>query len=622
MCGIAGVHYKNSQVSEKHIKTMLETMQHRGPDFSGLHLSGDRKSGIGHNRLSIIDLSSSANQPMCNEDGTQWLVFNGEIYNFVELRNYLLKRNHKFKSYGDSEVILHLYEEKGINLLEDLNGMFAFCLFSEDEHRFFLARDRIGIKPLYYYFKNGRFAFSSELKALLSLPFISRNIDFEALNYYFALGYIPEDLSIFEDIKKLKPGHYLSLNENNFSIVQYWDLLKKKQQLSTYCESELIDLLEEKLRDSISLRKVSDVPVGSFLSGGLDSSLVSTLMAQESRDPIATFTIGFDSARYNEIPYARPVADYIKSKHTEYYVQIDAIYALEKLIEYFDEPFADSSLIPTFFVSKLAKKHVTVILSGDGGDELFGGYNWYSWVLFLNKLKNIMGQSTDYISRFAYFLPKNFRGKNFLSKLNLSPAEQYMERISIFNSFESGKLYSNEFKQNLDLDAIKNKFIKRFNKIDGNLVDKMTLTDFHLYLPEDILTKVDRASMAVSLEVRVPWLDHRMVEFAFSLPSQLKINGSKKKYLTKQLAKKLFSFHFSLERKHGFNLPVDFWMKGQLGNFLENQLRTKPFPGYINLDYVESLLYEQRKSKRANYGAKLFSVLFFIMWYKKYLWGK
>jgi len=619
MCGIAGIHDRRTVVSEEQLQEMAKTMKHRGPDSTGFYISKNRKTGFAHNRLAIIDLSATANQPMSNEDDTVWIVFNGEIYNFQTIRKSLIKKGHRFKSKGDSEVILHLFEEKGIRLFKDLNGMFAFCLFDENNEDIFIARDRVGIKPLYYYFKNGLFAFASEIKALLTIPQVSKDLDLEGLDFYFTLGYIPQDLSIFKDIKKLRPGCYLKFNGYDINIFTYWNLNSRRRKLNSWNESDLIDALEDKLTDAVKIRMISDVPIGSFLSGGLDSSLVTKIMSQQSNKPLNTFTIGFDSAEHNETPYARIVANQIESNHKEYFVKINAVDSLEKLLYYFDEPFADASLIPTYYISKIAKEYVTVILSGDGGDELFAGYNWYTWVLLLTRLKKQFGSKANLMTYLAKLLPEGFEGKHILSVLNSDISHQFLERISFFNPQEKLSLYKNELKKMKGEQSTETRYLEFFECIEGDCIERMTITDFHYYLPEDILTKVDRASMGVSLETRLPWLDHRLIEFAYSLPSNLKINGKRKKYLTKELAKKLLPKNFLLERKQGFCIPINEWMKDRLGDMLQEELENRFISEFLNKDYVYKLLDKHRKHRKINYGAKLFSILFFSMWYRRYI---
>jgi asparagine synthase (glutamine-hydrolysing) len=342
-------------------------------------------------------------------------------------------------------------------------------------------------------------------------------------------------------------------------------------------------------------------------------------MAKESSRPVNTFTVGFDSVKYDETPYARAVANQIKSKHKEISINIDAVDSLEKLLHYFDEPFADSSLIPTYYISKAAKEEVTVILSGDGGDELFGGYNWYTWVVLLTRLKKQLGGAAKISADIAKLLPEWFEGKHFLSVLNSELSHQFLERISFFSPLEKMSLYKNELNEVMAKQKSENKYLEFFKYVDGDPIEKMTVTDFYYYLPEDILTKVDRASMAVSLETRLPWLDHRLVEFAYSLPSSLKIKGKTKKYLTKELAKKLLPENFPLERKQGFCVPMNEWMRGRLGDMLQEELENRYLSEFLNKDYIHEILDKHRNHKKIDYGAKLFSILFFSMWYRRYI---
>lgn len=620
MCGLAGIYRKKENVTNEELRAMAAAIRHRGPDSSGFYVSPDKSVGLAHNRLSIIDLSESANQPMCDERGKIWLIFNGEIYNYLELRRSLLEKGHRFKSKSDSEVILHLYEEKGIDLLGDLNGMFALALFDENTGAMYLARDRVGIKPLYYSFKNGGLAFASEVKSLLGLPHVSRDLDLRALDFYFAMGYIPSDLCIFKDIRKLKPAHYLRFNEEAVQTARYWSLTTSGPRAEAVNDGELVDILEEKLRNSVRGQMVSDVPVGCFLSGGLDSSLVAKLMAQEAGQPINTFTIRFDSPGHDESAFARIMARDIKSEHHESLVKIDAAEAMDKLVGHFDEPFADSSLIPTYYVSKLARERVTVILSGDGGDELFGGYNWYSWVLRLSKTAKSWDSWARRLSGLGGILPDGSRAGRFFSALGQDPAEQFLERVSIFNGPERGRLYARSLSGLPAGRAPETEIQDFFRGVQGDLVSRMTITDFHYYLPEDILTKVDRASMAVSLETRVPWLDHELAEFAFSLPSDFRIRAGEKKFLPKLLARKMLPPDLPLQRKQGFCIPVDDWMRGRLGTVLEEELNANggSVKRILNLDYVRGLMARHRKHPGVGLGTRLFSILVFSKWFRRY----
>lgn len=620
MCGISGFFTPRGEIDPKLLHAMAQKMRHRGPDHTGFYSSPDRRIGLAHNRLAILDISEAGNQPMQDATGSRRIIFNGEIYNFLELRKDLQRKGHVFRSNCDTEVMLRLYEEKGIDFLEYLNGIFAFCIYDEKRRILFLARDRVGVKPLYYVVKDGNFAFASEPKALLCLPFVSRDLDIGALDAYFTIGYIPYDLCIFRDIRKLMPAHYLILDlaSGNLSIDCYWNLQDHTSDLSSTPEVELTDILESILRDAIRIQKISDVPIGSFLSGGVDSSIVSTLMAEMTDEPINTFNISFDSTEHDESPYALIVAENIGSKHTETRVEMDAVSSLYHLIDNFDEPFADSSMIPTYYVSKVAKERVTVVLSGDGGDELFGGYNWYSWVLRLQHIEERFGSLSTALRWMGSKMPEGMAGQHLLASLCSDPGYQFLERTSCFQAAEKLSLYSREFSEAVRVQDFGNIFMKRFRAYDGDLIQRMTKMDFNCYLPEDILTKVDRASMAVSLEARVPWLDHRLVEFAFSLPSHFKIHKGRKKYLPKLLAKKLLPRNLPLERKKGFSIPLQQWMRGDLGIMLETLLSSKQSQNYIDCNKTSELLKTYKSDLSSKQAVKLYAILLFLLWHDKY----
>lgn len=621
MCGISGVFDPRGGIERSLLEKMAATTRHRGPDYTGYFVSPDRRVGLAHNRLSIIDLSEAGHQPMVSTDGKRRIVFNGEIYNFPELRREMASRGRVFRSHGDTETLLELYVEKGRACLDDLIGMFTFCIYDAEKRSLFLARDRVGIKPLYYTCRDGRFAFASEIKPLLCLPYVSRELDPLALDAYFTLGYIPEDLCVFRDIRKLRPAHcaVFDLKTKDLSITRYWNLESRLQDFSRMPEPELVDLLEDKLRDAVRLRMLSDVPIGCFLSGGLDSSLVSVLMAREASSPIRTFNISFASKEYDESPYARIVAEYIGSRHTEHRVEMDAASSLHHLVGNFDEPFADSSMIPTYYVSKVAREHVTVVLSGDGGDELFGGYNWYSWVLRLQSLQGCLGPISRFGPWLSKVLPRGMAGRHLMVSLGLDRGHQFLERVSCFQADEKSDIYSRDFLNAINAHSFEKVFLNRFETYEGDLLQRMTKTDFHCYLPEDILTKVDRASMAVSLEARVPWLDHRLVEFAFSLPSDVRIKNGRKKHLPKELARRLLPGNLPIERKKGFCVPLDAWMRDELGRMLEDQLANGDSASYLNKKCVVGLLKRGRSDRQDGHGFQLYAVLVFLLWQNRYL---
>lgn len=621
MCGISGVFSRQGNVDQALMQQMALTTQHRGPDHEGLYISPDGCVGLAHNRLSIIDLSEAANQPMTSANGQCRIVFNGEIYNHLLLRKKMGSRIGRYTSHSDTETLLESYVEKGTACLEDLIGMFAFCIYDETERSLFLARDRVGVKPLYYVAREGVFAFASEIKPLLRLPFVSRALDPVALDAYFTLGYIPGSLCIFRDIRKLRPAHYATfvMTSSRLTIRQYWELDGRWQKLDGFSEPELVDILEHKLRDSVRLRMLSDVPIGCFLSGGLDSSIVSSLMALESDTPIRTFNISFSSKQHDESAYARMVADHIGATHTECRVEMDASKSLYHLIDHFDEPLADSSMIPTYYVSKVARKQVVVVLSGDGGDELFGGYNWYSWLYALQDLQRKLGFGCSLVRTIGRSLPRTVPSQHLLSCLGLESEIQFLDRVGCLNQDAKNSIYSPEFFDDLHGRSYSAVFLKYFRRFEGDLLQRMTGTDLQFYLPDDILAKVDRCSMAVSLEARVPWLDHRIVEFAFSLPSKFRWNQGTKKYLTKKLSKKLLPKQLPVERKQGFSIPLDAWMDGELGDMLQEQMGQRDIKHYLKIPAVKIALERHRRCHRNKLAFPLFSLLVFSLWFERFV---
>jgi asparagine synthase (glutamine-hydrolysing) len=605
MCGICGWVDKD-HVDKDILLSMCQELRHRGPDAQQVEII--RNVGLGHARLSIIDLRDAANQPMSNEDKSKWLVYNGEFYTFQPYREELLKKGHHFISRTDSEVLLHLYEEDGPDFIKKLRGMFAFGIWDDEEKRLMLGRDQVGIKPLYYYQKGGTFLFASELKTLLQHPSVEKELNFEAVNYYFMLGYIPRELCIYKNIKKLLPGHYLLFKDGAITTHCYWNLPESIPSV-VKTEEEYTDELLGLLNESVRMQLVSDVPLGVFLSGGVDSSIVASLMAKNTNTPVKTFSIGFKEAKYNELAYARRIAKHIGSDHHEFIVSLDQVEAIEKLAYFFDEPFADSSAIPTYFVSKMAREHVTVVLSGDGGDELFGGYNWYSWVLQKNRFNVIPKKWRQVISTIANVPAGSFKGKHFLQSLSYNEFETFFERTSFFASNELSKLLPGEYHH---------KYIKDYqvfyNSQGDDTLNRLTKTDFRYYLPDDILTKVDRASMAVSLEARVPLLDHKVCEFAFNLPNAFKIRNNSKKYLLKKVAGRLLPKDFPLERKQGFSIPLREWMRGDLGDMCMDLVRSRSGSStFINQTYIESLFQEHKAGVRNN-AQKLWAILCFYIW--------
>jgi asparagine synthase (glutamine-hydrolysing) len=562
MCGIAGI---GNWIEPPRLAAALERMRHRGPDAQGYWTGEDPHVALGHLRLSILDLDSRANQPMvCPRTGNV-LVFNGEIYNFRELRRQLEASGWIFRTTSDSEVLLAAYGQWGTTCPEHLNGMFAFTVYDPAHRQFFMARDRVGKKPLYYARAGSRLAFASELKGLLELcPGLSRELDPEALAAYLELGYIAGELSVYREVRKLPPAHWATFNlaDGVWELRRYWSLPAPGS--SELDEAQALDTLEELLDDAVRLRLQSDVPVGVFLSGGLDSSLVAAFVARQ-RPELVAYTAAFSDPRFDESPHAAKVAQWLGLPHHILPVTADDGGALEELGRQFDEPFADSSLLPTFLISRAIRQEVTVALSGDGGDELFAGYQGYAaavepeplqgWPLPLRRLLGLGHR----------LLPTGVPGKNFLRRLPLAPLEQFLLRSRSQEALPPWPLRPSLAAgvAGLDGDRFRRQVLAGMSQQWGDLplVQQMTRLDFLSYLPDDILVKVDRASMLTSLEVRSPLLDYRIAEFAFALSGPLRYAGGGK-YLLRRLGKRYLPPDFAYGRKQGFSIPESAWLRG------------------------------------------------------------
>ncbi|RJQ53804.1 MAG: asparagine synthase (glutamine-hydrolyzing) [Nitrospiraceae bacterium] len=622
MCGICGKVYIDGErkVSGNEITGMRDVMIRRGPDDAGLFIKNN--VGLGHRRLSIIDLEAS-HQPMSNEDGSIWIVFNGEIYSFKELRDELLKKGHVFKTKGDTEVIIHLYEEYGRDCVSMLRGMFAFAVWDSRDDSLFLARDRIGKKPLHYYHDNKVFLFGSEIKSILADEYYNskKEMDMHALHSYFSFLCVPDPLTMFKGIRKLPAGHTLTLKRGRADINKYWDVNFGGTQVKTekqYCE-ELMELLKEAVR----IRLISDVPLGAFLSGGIDSSSVVALMSQLVDQPVKTFSIGFSEDRYNESSDARIVAEYFKTDHTEFILNPkDIITGINEILLYFDEPFADSSALPTYYVSKLAREKVTVILSGDGGDELFGGYPWRAdrpgYQLALSRLPMFLKKNLRFAAR---FLPSAVKGKNFLRHIDM-PYERYiLDAKAVFNQEERSSLYSDEL-----INALKGidpyhynlQYLKKAD--DKGWTDSIMEYDLKTYLPNDILTKVDRMSMFNSLEVRVPILDHRVIEYAAVIPASLKIKNGISKYIFKKAMKDILPKQVLGKIKHGFNLPLETWLRTDLKKDVREIILNAGRHSYFNNANIEAML-KKFFGGDDSYNFKVWELYVFQLWYQKIFRG-
>ena len=624
MCGIAGFSLFNHQEGgQASLTSMHEAIHHRGPDASGTYL--DEHIGLCHRRLSILDLSEAGNQPMFSADGNLVIVFNGEIYNFLELRAELEAEGVQFKSHTDTEVILALYAREGTQCLGKLNGMFAFALWDKTKQELFIARDRLGKKPLYYFSHNGRFAFGSEIKAILALENIPREIRLDAVYDFFAYQYVPDPKSIFKHIHKLPPAHYLLLNKDGFSISEYWDLSFKntsRDSEETH-KAQLKGLLEKVTKQ----RMVSDVPLGAFLSGGVDSSGVVAMMAQASETPVKTCTIGFDNKDFNEADFAREIAEKYKTEHHEYTVHQNVADRLEHIVSFFDEPFADPSLVPTFFVSELARKAVTVALAGDGGDEMFAGYEKYSVDDIENKLRNKFPEAVrksifPSLGKFAGKIPGTVgkKAKSLLTSLSHDPAMGFYITNSMMTDDMWQSLVKTEVTEQLGDYHPSQYTLEMYNKADGpDHLSKILYTDIKTYMTGDILVKVDRMSMANSLEVRAPILDYQVAEFAATLPSSQKYRDGEKKYLLKKVFKPFIPDSLLYRKKMGFSTPLDEWFRGELKSLSESQIIGSQ-RGLCDIFErgVINKLWEEHQTSKADHGIVLWSMLMYQMWYEKY----
>jgi len=631
MCGIAGIYnFGNNRKTEQYtIKKMCSLLKHRGPDDEGIYCKDN--IGLGHRRLSIIDIEGG-HQPMSNEDGTLWIVFNGEIYNFPEIKENLLKKGYRFKTKSDTEVILNLYEEEKESCLYKLNGMFAFAIWDEKRRELFLARDRIGIKPLHYFMGDGKLIFASEIKAILEDSSIKREIDFEALHDYLSFLYVPAPKTMFKGIKKLPAGHYLICSENKFEIKEYWDA----EFTDSDDASEAVNCGEiySRLKEAVKKRLISDVPLGAFLSGGIDSSSVVSLMSELQEEPVLTNSIGFSEKRYDEIRYAEILAKKYKTDHHEYIVEPKALEVLDKLLWFYDEPFGDASSIPTYYVSKMTRQNVKVALSGDGGDENFAGYNRYIYSNAIIKLQNLFPAfakkaAKSISSRITHNSKSTWaiKIKNKLEEVYLSPLDIYFKIMSMYKEEEKSLLYSKATKDKLGGYSSKRIFQKFFENCKSeNYISRLQYLDIKTYLCDDILTKVDRASMANSLEVRVPILDHTFVEYVATIPAGFKARGLKQKYIFKKAMSRNLPKEILHRSKMGFGVPMTEWLRGELKQPVENELFDKKgiIQELFNIEYVQKIwhrtLYSNIKSfRKTDFSYRIWLLFIFSRWYKRFI---
>jgi asparagine synthase (glutamine-hydrolysing) len=633
MCGIYGYLSRRERVDPSLIGRMGAALRHRGPDDEGERLlhTEDLSVGLGHQRLSIIDLSPSGKQPMCNEDETVWITFNGEIYNYQELRQDLQKCGHGFRSKSDTEVIIHLYEELGPKCLDRLNGMFAFALWDTKQELLFLARDRMGKKPLHYCILPGYFFFASEIKALLQCPQIERSLDLKALDKYLAYEYVPAPQTIFQAIKKLEPGHFLIYRDGQTTSVQYWDAPLEDQPICDRTEPQIIEELRTLLEDAVRARMVADVPVGLFVSGGLDSGLVAA-MARRAKQSLECFSIGFEETSFDESRYAKLVARNLGLKHhLKIFGAQEMLAAVQQLPEILDEPLADPSVLPLCLLSQFASQHIKVVLSGDGGDELFAGYQTYQAHKLVTRYDALPRFMRESIKAVASHLPVShgylsldFKLKQFLRGVGVSSEVRFFLWRGAFNNSERHELLSPEVRHELQHENAYED-IYRYVRQSGltKELERILYLSIKLYLQDNNLVTVDRASMAHGLEVRSPLLDRHVVDFVCRLPMEYKINGLRTKYILKKAAEGYLPRNVIYRKKQGFGVPLAKWLGGELKELMLAYLSETRITrqGLFSYPYVKRLIDEQLTKKNDNREG-LWTLLVFQIWYEHYVNGQ
>jgi asparagine synthase (glutamine-hydrolysing) len=630
MCGIAGFVESSSTSSplgshDAHAlaHAMCDAIRHRGPDDEGVLIEewGTGRVAMGMRRLSIIDLSTG-HQPIHNEDRTIWTVFNGEIYNFPELRRDLEAGGHRFYTATDTETIVHAYEQGGPDAIERLRGMFGLAIWDAQSKTLLLARDRIGIKPLHYAQIGGRLYFGSEIKSILRSAEVPRDIDLNALDHYLSVLYTPRDASIFARVSKLPPGHLLIWRDGRVDVRQYWQLAASESFDGT--EQEAVDALRDVLAGAVRSHLASDVPIGAFLSGGVDSSVVVSLMAQACGRRVKTFSIGFDEPSFDELQHARRVAEHVGADHHELVVRPDAVAILDDVIRHCDEPFADPSVIPTWYVSQMASRHVTVVLSGDGGDELFGGYDRYfphPRVLAFDRYSPAAFRRVAALA--ASSLPHGVRGKNFLRHVGRDEYGRYLDAIRYFSADEKPDLLSPDVRAALVGPDPESRLAHHFERYRAlPWPSQMMRFDTETYLPDDILTKVDRMSMAHSIESRVPLLDNEVIEFASRLPATLKIKGARRKHILKEVGITLLPREVLDRPKQGFGIPLGVWFRGRLRElFADTLLSTDALArGYFQPGFVRRIVDEHLAGRR-DHTIRLWQLVVFERWHRLYVNG-
>jgi asparagine synthase (glutamine-hydrolysing) len=629
MCGICGVYLSENgwDMHPSIVKNMCDTITHRGPDDEGFYCNDH--VFLGSRRLSIIDLENG-NQPMSNEDQSIWLVFNGEIYNYPELRERLIQKGHAIRTHSDTEVIIHAYEEYGESFASELNGMFAFALWDGNRKQLLIARDRVGIKPLYYTHQRGRFVFASELKAIRVVPGLQLEIDSTAIDQFLTLEYIPGPRTIYKNVQKLSPGHYMVIREGQTRLCSYWEI---PQQPINEPEEVCVEIVRGLLADAVKMQMISDVPIGAFLSGGIDSSAVVALMSQSASNPIRTFAIGFEDNSYNEIHYARRIAKQFHTLHHEEIIHPDIFQLIDQLVAHFDEPFADSSIFPTYLVSKMASNQVKVVLSGDGGDEVFGGYDtylahrlehyYYSLIpkpLRMQALPAIMDRIPPRPSKKGWIN----KAKRMVEGGSYSPTLRHARWMVFMTDVFRNNLYKQSFRDSINgslpVQAFLEHQFERASKLD--FMAQSQYADIKTYLVDDILVKVDRMSMAASLEARVPLLDHRLIEFALNLPDPMRIRFRRTKVIFRKAMQGVLPPEIIEKHKQGFSIPIKHWLRGPLKPMMTDLLSPETIRrrGYFNPDTVALWMGEHLKGT-VNHSHRLWALMTLELWHRKVMDG-
>lgn len=625
MCGVAGAFDLDprSVVDPALIKSMCDVITHRGPDDEGYFVQGN--IGLGMRRLSIIDVAGG-HQPIANEDDSLQIVFNGEIFNHQPLQEGLKNSGHQFRTRSDTETVLHLYEDEGPQCLRHFRGMFAFAVWNQHEQTLFVARDRLGIKPLHYYFDGRRFLFASEIKSLLADPRVPRNIDWTAVDAFFTYGYVPAPWTIYRDIRKLLPGHFLLVDGHGVRQEQYWDL--KMEPKLTGSSSDLQAEFIERFRESVRMRLLSEVPLGAYLSGGIDSSLVVAMMAEACTLPVNTFTIGFGGGTgsfLDERPFAREVSERFRTNHREFEVQPNVEAAIDAALGAFDEPFADDSIIPTHHICQEARRHVTVALTGLGGDENFAGYErylgfrlslladrqpWHQCALAVRPLVRRLREERGGHYRVNHL-------KRFLEACDLPVARRWQSYHSVSSQAQRRALYRPEIARHVDFEAVEFAGRRHFEAVDAaDPLDRAIYQDIKMYLPDDILALTDRLGMWHSLELRVPFVDHTLVEFCARIPAGLKLRRGQKKYLLRCAAERFVPASVLGHRKQGFASPIAIWLRGNMRGFAESVLCREEIDraGVLDADQVAFRLNEHQERRQLN-DKQIFTMLMFQRWH-------